>query len=298
VIGFRYKGEKLMTAKIINGTEIAAKKRQEIAKKVQELKSSGITPGLAVVLVGNDQASHTYVTNKQKACRELGMYSLLIEYPADVTEEELLAKIEELNEDELIHGILVQLPLPKHIDEKQVIETISPSKDVDGFHPINIGRMMTGQDAFLSCTPYGIMVLLEETGIDISGKNAVIVGRSNIVGKPIGQLLLNKNATVTYCHSKTNDLALHTTQADILVAAVGIPNFIKQEHVKEGAVVIDVGINRNELGKLCGDVAFAEVSEKAGFITPVPKGVGPMTITMLMYNTLKSAENASIKHLV
>jgi methylenetetrahydrofolate dehydrogenase (NADP+)/methenyltetrahydrofolate cyclohydrolase len=217
------------------------------------------------------------------------MNSLLIEMSEDIPEEELLAKIEELNEDSTIHGILVQLPIPKHIDESKVIETISPLKDVDGFHPINIGRMMTGQNAFLPCTPYGIMVLLEETGIAIAGKNVVVVGRSNIVGKPVGQLFLNQHATVTYCHSKTKDLKLHTKQADILVAAVGIPNFIKAEHVKEGAVVIDVGINRNEAGKLCGDVAFDEVSEKAGYITPVPKGVGPMTITMLMYNTLKSA---------
>ncbi|CAH2716314.1 Bifunctional protein FolD protein [Neobacillus rhizosphaerae] len=278
-----------MTAQIINGKEIAAKKRIEIAEKVAALKSQGVTPGLAVILVGNNHASRTYVTSKEKACQELGMNSLLIEMSEDIQEEELLAKIEELNEDSTIHGILVQLPIPKHIDESKVIETISPLKDVDGFHPINIGRMMTGQNAFLPCTPYGIMVLLEETGIAIAGKNVVVVGRSNIVGKPVGQLFLNQHATVTYCHSKTKDLKLHTKQADILVAAVGIPNFIKAEHVKEGAVVIDVGINRNEAGKLCGDVAFDEVSEKAGYITPVPKGVGPMTITMLMYNTLKSA---------
>ena len=282
-----------MSAKIIDGKEIAAKKKLEIAKEVQKLKEVGITPGLVVILVGNNPASRTYVTNKEKTCRELGMYSLLIELPEEVTEKELLDKINELNEDTQIHGILVQLPLPKHIDERKVIEAISPSKDVDGFHPINIGRMMTGQDAFLPCTPYGIMVLLEEAGISIAGKNVVVVGRSNIVGKPVGQLLLNQNATVTYCHSKTKDLSLHTKQADILVAAVGIPNFIKAEHIKEGAVVIDVGINRNEEGKLCGDVAFNEVSEIASFITPVPKGVGPMTITMLMYNTLKSARSSN-----
>ncbi len=279
----------VMTAQIINGKEIAAKKKLEIAEEVARLKTQGITPGLAVILVGRDHASQTYVNNKEKTCKELGMYSLLIEMDEKVSEEELLGKIDELNRDSAIHGILVQLPLPKHIDEKKVIETISPLKDVDGFHPINIGRMMTGQNAFLPCTPYGIMVLLEETGISIAGKNVVVVGRSNIVGKPVGQLFLNQHATVTYCHSRTKDLSLHTNQADILVAAVGIPNFIKAEHVKEGAVVIDVGINRNEAGKLCGDVAFDEVSEKAGFITPVPKGVGPMTITMLMYNTLKSA---------
>ncbi|QCJ43401.1 bifunctional methylenetetrahydrofolate dehydrogenase/methenyltetrahydrofolate cyclohydrolase FolD [Bacillus sp. S3] len=278
-----------MTAQIINGKEIAAKKRLEIAEEVEKLKSQGVTPGLAVILVGNNHASRTYVTSKEKACKELGMYSLLIEMPEEVSEEELLAKIEELNGNPEIHGILVQLPLPKHIDETKVIESISPLKDVDGFHPINIGRMMTGQNAFLPCTPYGIMVLLEETGISIAGKHVVVVGRSNIVGKPVGQLFLNRHATVTYCHSKTKDLKLHTKQADILVAAVGIPNFITAEHIKEGAVIIDVGINRNELGKLCGDVAFDEVSEIAGYITPVPKGVGPMTITMLMYNTLKSA---------
>jgi methylenetetrahydrofolate dehydrogenase (NADP+)/methenyltetrahydrofolate cyclohydrolase len=282
----------MMTAQIINGKEIAAKKKVEIAEHVTALKSQGVTPGLAVILVGSNHASRTYVTNKEKTCKELGMYSLLIEMQEEVSEEDLLAKIEELNGDPAIHGILVQLPLPKHIDERKVIETISPIKDVDGFHPLNIGRMMTGQNAFLPCTPYGIMVLLEETGISIAGKNVVVVGRSNIVGKPVGQLFLNQHATVTYCHSKTKDLKLHTKQADILVAAVGIPNFIKADHVKEGAVVIDVGINRNEDGKLCGDVAFDEVSEKAGYITPVPKGVGPMTITMLMYNTLKSAEQS------
>ncbi|MEH7491639.1 bifunctional methylenetetrahydrofolate dehydrogenase/methenyltetrahydrofolate cyclohydrolase FolD [Neobacillus niacini] len=280
-----------MAAIIIDGKEIAAKKKVEIASEVQKLKESGVTPGLAVILVGNNHASRTYVTNKEKTCRELGMHSVLIELPEMATQEELLTKIEELNGDPAIHGILVQLPLPKHIDETRVIESISPLKDVDGFHPINIGRMMTGQDAFLPCTPYGIMVLLEEMGISVAGKHVVVVGRSNIVGKPVGQLFLNQHATVTYCHSRTKDLQYHTSQADIIVAAVGIANFIKAEHVKEGAVVIDVGINRNEAGKLCGDVAFDEVSEKAGYITPVPKGVGPMTITMLMYNTLKSAKN-------
>jgi methylenetetrahydrofolate dehydrogenase (NADP+) / methenyltetrahydrofolate cyclohydrolase len=281
-----------MTATIINGKEIGEKKRMEIGEEVSRLKKLGVTPGLAVILVGNNDASRTYVTNKEKACKELGMNSVLIELPEEISEEELLSKIAELNMDTNIHGILVQLPIPKHIDEKKVIESISPLKDVDGFHPINIGRMMTGQNAFLPCTPYGIMVLLEETGISIAGKHVVVVGRSNIVGKPVGQLFLNKDATVTYCHSKTKDIKLHTNQADILIAAVGIPNFIKAEHVKDGAVVIDVGINRNEAGKLCGDVDFAEVSEKAGYITPVPKGVGPMTITMLMYNTLKSASES------
>lgn len=280
-----------MTATIIDGKEIAAKKKVEIAEEVKKLKEQGVTPGLAVILVGNNHASRTYVTNKEKTCLELGMHSVLIELHEEVSQEELLLKIEELNGDTAIHGILVQLPLPKHIDEIKIIEAISPLKDVDGFHPINIGRMMTGQDAFLPCTPFGIMVLIEETGISVAGKHVVVVGRSNIVGKPVGQLFLNQHATVTYCHSRTKDLQAQTSQADILVAAVGIANFIKADHVKEGAVVIDVGINRNEAGKLCGDVDFNEVVEKAGYITPVPKGVGPMTITMLMYNTLKSAKN-------
>ena len=280
-----------MTATIIDGKEIAAKKKVEIAEEVKKLKEQGVIPGLAVILVGNNHASRTYVTNKEKTCLELGMHSVLIELPEEVSQEELLLKIEELNGDNAIHGILVQLPLPKHIDEIKVIEEISPLKDVDGFHPINIGRMMTGQDAFLPCTPFGIMVLLEEIGISVAGKHVVVVGRSNIVGKPVGQLFLNQHATVTYCHSRTKDLQAQTSQADILVAAVGIANFIKADHVKEGAVIIDVGINRNEAGKLCGDVDFNEVVEKAGYITPVPKGVGPMTITMLMYNTLKSAKN-------
>ncbi|MBL4951454.1 bifunctional methylenetetrahydrofolate dehydrogenase/methenyltetrahydrofolate cyclohydrolase FolD [Neobacillus sp. YIM B02564] len=278
-----------MTAEIISGKEIAAKKRLELAKEVEKLKAQGITPGLAVILVGDNHASKTYVRNKQKACHELGMYSLLVELPEEVSEEELLKKIDELNNDPVIHGILVQLPLPKHIDEKKVIDTISPTKDVDGFHPVNIGKMMTGENGFLPCTPFGIIVMLEDTGISVAGKHAVVVGRSNIVGKPVGQLLLNRHATVTYCHSKTENLKHYTQTADILVVAVGIANFIKADHIKEGAVVIDVGMNRNEAGKLCGDVDFEEVSKKAGYITPVPNGVGPMTITMLMYNTVKAA---------
>lgn len=283
-----------MAAKLIDGKQIAKKKQEEIAKEVHDLKSRNIIPGLAVILVGNNPASRTYVKSKEKACLQLGMHSVLIEFPATIIEDELLAKIVELNEDSSIHGILVQLPLPNHINEKKVIETIIPDKDVDGFHPINIGRMMTGQDSFLPCTPYGVMVMLEEMNIPISGKHVVVVGRSNIVGKPSGQLFLNENATVTYCHSKTSDLKAITTQADILVAAVGKVDLITADHVKEGAVVIDVGMNRNQEGKLCGDVAFDEVKEKAGYITPVPGGVGPMTITMLMYNTLKSAKH--VKH--
>jgi methylenetetrahydrofolate dehydrogenase (NADP+) / methenyltetrahydrofolate cyclohydrolase len=279
-----------MAAIIIDGKQIAKKKHEEISKEVEQLKRENIIPGLVVILVGNNPASRTYVKNKEKTCTNLGMNSILVELPETVSEIELLAKIEEFNVDSSIHGILIQLPLPKHINEKKVIETIVPEKDVDGFHPVNIGRMMTGQDSFLPCTPYGIMVLLEEMNIPIEGKHVVVVGRSNIVGKPSGQLFLNENATVTYCHSKTKDLKSITNQADILVAAVGRVDFIKAEHIKNGAVVIDVGINRNHEGKLCGDVAFSEVQEKCGYITPVPGGVGPMTITMLMYNTLKSAK--------
>lgn len=280
-----------MAAVVIDGKEIAKKKRLEIVDQVQELKRQGLTPGLAVVLVGDNQASRTYVRSKQKTAQELGMHNVLIEYPESVSEHELLTRIAELNADSTIHGILVQLPLPGHIDETHLIEAISPEKDVDGFHPINVGRMMTGQEAFLPCTPYGVMVMLDEIGYDLTGKNVVVVGRSNIVGKPAGQLFLNENATVTYCHSKTMDLKEHTRNADVLVAAVGKAGLITSDHIKPGAVVIDVGMNRDENGKLCGDVAFAEVSEKAGYITPVPGGVGPMTIAMLMSNTLKSAKN-------
>ncbi|MDF9760627.1 methylenetetrahydrofolate dehydrogenase (NADP+)/methenyltetrahydrofolate cyclohydrolase [Peribacillus simplex] len=281
-----------MSAQIINGNEIAESVRQEMSKEVQQLREKNIVPGLAVILVGDNQASQTYVRHKQKACEDLGMHSVLIKKPAELSQEELIQSIDELNQDDSIHGILVQLPLPGHIQEKAIIEAISPEKDVDGFHPINIGRMMTGQDAFLPCTPYGVMVMLEYIDYDLEGKHVVIVGRSNIVGKPAGQMFLNANATVTYCHSKTKDLAYYTKQADVVVAAVGKRDTITSEHIKEGAVVIDVGMNRNEEGKLCGDVAFDEVKNKASFITPVPKGVGPMTITMLMKNTVKSAQKA------
>lgn len=281
-----------MSAQIINGKEIAESVRQEISKEVQQLREKNIVPGLAVILVGDNQASQTYVRNKQKACEDLGMHSILIKKPAELSQEELIQSIAELNQDDSIHGILVQLPLPGHIQEKAIIEAISPEKDVDGFHPINIGRMMTGQDAFLPCTPYGVMVMLEYIKYDLEGKHVVIVGRSNIVGKPAGQLFLNANATVTYCHSRTKDLAYYTKQADVVVAAVGKRDTITSDHIKEGAIVIDVGMNRNDEGKLCGDVAFDEVKNKASFITPVPKGVGPMTITMLMKNTVKSAQKA------
>jgi methylenetetrahydrofolate dehydrogenase (NADP+) / methenyltetrahydrofolate cyclohydrolase len=274
---------------IISGKEIAAKKREEIKLKVKKLKEKGIQPGLAVILVGDDQASERYVRNKQKACEEVGIYSLLQRYDSHITEAFLIEKIKELNHNPDIHGILVQLPLPKHIDPQIVIETISADKDVDGFHPINVGKLVIGEDSFIPCTPFGIMVMLEDINYDLTGKRAVVVGRSNIVGKPMGQLLLQKNATVTYCHSKTANLPSVTREADVLVSAVGIANFITAEHVKEGAVVIDVGMNRDENGKLCGDVLFEEVKDKASYITPVPGGVGPMTITMLLENTLKAA---------
>ncbi|MGN7402217.1 bifunctional methylenetetrahydrofolate dehydrogenase/methenyltetrahydrofolate cyclohydrolase FolD [Cytobacillus praedii] len=279
-----------MGKSLIDGKEIAREKKALISEEVEKLKKDGIVPGLAVILVGNDPASKTYVSNKERTCRELGMHSVLIELPETVSEQALLNQVAELNEDLSIHGILVQMPLPDHINETKVIETISPEKDVDGFHPVNVGRMMTGQDSFLPCTPYGVMEMLDYIGADIAGKHVVVVGRSNIVGKPAGQLFLNKNATVTYCHSKTTDLKAFTRQADILVAAVGKVNLITKDHVKEGAIVIDVGMNRNSEGKLCGDVDFSNVREIASYITPVPGGVGPMTITMLMFNTLKAAK--------
>ncbi len=279
-----------MTAKLIDGKQISQEIRKGLEIEVAELTSQGVKPGLAVILVGDNPASRTYVTSKQKSCRAIGMESVLIEYPANVSEKELLDKIKELNEDDTIHGILVQLPIPPHISETKVIETISPEKDVDGFHPINIGKMMTGQETFLPCTPFGVMQMLKYMGVKLEGKHAVIIGRSNIVGKPMGQLLLNENATVTYCHSRTNDLKSFTQQADILVAAVGRAKMVKADHIKEGAVVIDVGMNKDENGKLCGDVDFEDVKSKASHITPVPGGVGPMTITMLLYNTVKSAQ--------
>lgn len=284
-----------MPAQILNGKLISATIREKIAKDVELLKEEGITPGLAVILVGNDQASQTYVRNKEKACKQLAMKSEIIVYPASISEDELLEKLVELNHRSDIHGILVQLPLPDHIDEKRVIETIDPAKDVDGFHPINIGRMMTKQEALLPCTPFGILKMVQKTGIDISGKHVVVVGRSNIVGKPVGQLFLNENATVTYCHSKTVNLRHYTKQADILIAAVGIAKMIKADDVKEGAIVIDVGMNRDESNKLCGDVDFDDVMHKTSYITPVPGGVGPMTITMLMHNTLQAAKKSLLK---
>ncbi|WP_409369875.1 bifunctional methylenetetrahydrofolate dehydrogenase/methenyltetrahydrofolate cyclohydrolase FolD [Lysinibacillus sp. 38-6] len=279
-----------MSSAIINGKEIGQEIRNTVAERVARLKEQGLTPGLAVVLVGDNQASATYVRNKQKSCEAIGMFSELIKLPEETTQAELLRQIESLNNREDIHGILVQLPLPKHIDEDTVIATIAVDKDVDGFSPVSVGKMMLGQETFLPCTPFGVMKLLEYSGIEIAGKHAVIVGRSHIVGKPMGQLLLQKDATVTYTHSKTPDLPSFTKQADILIAAVGRANFITKEHVKEGAVVIDVGINRDENNKLCGDVNFSEVDGIASHITPVPGGVGPMTITMLLFNTVQAAE--------
>ncbi len=280
-----------MSSAIINGKEIGQEIRNAVAERVIRLKEQGLTPGLAVVLVGDNQASATYVRNKQKSCEAIGMYSELIKLPEETKQEELLTQIQQLNQREDIHGILVQLPLPKHIDEDTVIATIAVEKDVDGFSPVSVGKMMLGQETFLPCTPFGVMKLLEYSGIEIAGKHAVIVGRSHIVGKPMGQLLLQKDATVTYTHSRTPDLPSFTKQADILIAAVGRANFITKEHVKDGAVVIDVGINRDDNNKLCGDVNFAEVDGIASHITPVPGGVGPMTITMLLFNTVQAAEN-------
>ncbi|MFC4712014.1 bifunctional methylenetetrahydrofolate dehydrogenase/methenyltetrahydrofolate cyclohydrolase FolD [Planococcus dechangensis] len=284
-----------MTAELIDGKAVSLKIKERVQQRVEKLKANGITPGLSVVLVGDDSASQTYVKNKKKTCESLGMRSDLHLYPESLSEQELLAKIDELNKDPEIHGILVQLPLPRHIDEFNIITAIAPEKDVDGFHPISVGNLMIGKDTFLPCTPHGVMVLLEHYGIDPSGKHAVVIGRSNIVGKPVGQLLLQKDATVTYCHSKTTDLQAITKQADIIIAAIGRAKFIGTKHIKEGAVVIDVGMNRDEKGKLCGDVDFDAVRERASFITPVPGGVGPMTIAMLMENTLLSAEKGLSK---
>jgi len=283
------------TAEVINGKDLSHELKMEMKQEVADLLKDGIVPHLTVVLVGEDPASKSYVSGKQKACAETGMSSDLIELEDTVTEEELLNLIDKLNNDEKVHGILVQLPLPKHIQEQKVIESIDPSKDVDGFHPISIGRMMIGEDTFLPCTPYGIITMLKSKNIDIVGKHAVIIGRSNIVGKPVGQLLLNEHATVTYCHSRTENLRDFTKSADILVVAVGKPHVINGDDIKEGAVVIDVGVNRIEDGSLTGDVDFDSAKEKASYITPVPRGVGPMTITMLLKNTIKAAKELNGK---
>jgi len=280
-----------MAAKIISGKDIAKKIREELQVEVEKLKSEhGITPGLAVVLVGENPASVVYVRNKEKACAAVGIYSEKHDLPADTSQEDLLALIDRLNKDPKINGILVQLPVPDQIDEKAVLEAISPEKDVDGFHPYNIGRLLTGDATFISCTPFGVMKMLDYSGIELKGKHAVIVGRSNIVGKPVALLLMERHATITICHSRSVPLENYTRQADILIAAIGRAEMIKADMVKEGAVVIDVGINRNADGKLVGDVAFDEVSRKASAISPVPGGVGPMTIAMLLYNTVLSAK--------
>jgi len=283
-----------MTAQIIDGNALSKQLRGEVAQRAAALTAKGLKPGLAVVLVGDNQASQVYVRNKVKGCEEAGMHSVLEKYDAAMTEAELLARIDALNNDPSIHGILVQLPLPKHIDDHKVIEAISPEKDVDGFHVASAGALMVGEQGFKACTPYGCMKMLESIGMkDLRGKHAVVIGRSNIVGKPMAMMLLQANATVTITHSGTADLAAMTRQADVIVAAVGKRNVLTADMVKPGAVVIDVGMNRDDEGKLCGDVDTAGVKEVAGYITPVPGGVGPMTITMLLVNTIESAERAA-----
>ena len=279
-------------AEIINGKIVSAKLRDEIASKVVDFKAKyGGAPGLAVIVVGDDPASAVYVRNKHKACLEVGITSYQIELPGDISEDELISKIDELNADDSVNGILVQLPLPRSINEEHVINRISPEKDVDAFHPANVGRILIGNYRLLPCTPAGIIALMDHYGVEIAGKRCVVIGRSNIVGKPMSLLLTERNGTVTLCHSKTRDIDKICREADIIVVAVGRTGFLKADMVKPGAVVIDVGINRLDNGKLCGDVAFDEVSEVASMITPVPGGVGPMTIATLLKNTLTAAEN-------
>ena len=292
-----------MTAKIIDGEQIAQDMREEIKAEIEQLKEKGIVPGLGVILVGEDPASQSYVTAKERTCEELGIYSDNNRLPADSTQEDLIALVKKMNEDPKINGILVQLPLPKHLNEAEVLMTIDPAKDVDGFHPVNVGKMMVGEKGFLPCTPHGVVQLLARSGVKIEGAHVVVVGRSNIVGKPVANMLLQKkenaNATVTVCHTRTKDIAHFTKQADIIIAAAGRPNTITADMVKEGVAVIDVGVNRvDDPGRkkgyrLVGDVDFEAVKEKASVITPVPGGVGPMTITMLMYNTVESAKMAN-----
>lgn len=280
-----------MSAEIISGKEVAKSIKEELKVEIAGLKEQGIVPGLSVILVGDDPASHSYVKGKEKASIEVGIKSEVIRSENTITQEELLAEIKRLNEDESVHGILVQLPLPKHIDEDAVINAIDPNKDVDGFHPVNVGKLMIGEDAYLPCTPAGIIELIKRTGTEIKGKHAVVVGRSNIVGKPVSILLLREHATVTICHSRTKNLEEITKQADILIAAVGRAEMLTEEHVSPDTIVIDVGVNRHEeTKKLVGDVDFEGVSKIASFITPVPGGVGPMTITMLMKNTVEAAK--------
>ncbi len=283
-----------MAAEILSGKEMSESLRKEIAERVVRLKEQGVTPGLAVILVGNDPASEIYVRNKGNGCAETGMYSRTMNMPEETTQEQLEAAIEELNADPAIHGILVQLPLPKHLDENAALAKILPEKDVDGFHLINAGHMLTGTEGVVACTPRGALYMIKSTGLDLNGKEAVVIGRSNIVGKPMAMLLLRENCTVTMCHSRTRNLAEHTRRADILVAAVGKAGFVTADMVKPGAVVIDVGINRVD-GKVKGDVDFDAVKEIAGWITPVPGGVGKMTITMLLANTVEAAERTLAK---
>ena len=279
-----------MTAQLIDGKALAAQVRSEITQRVATLKAQGVTPGLAVILVGDNPASQVYVRNKVKACQDCGMHSVLEQYSADLTQAALLERVQALNADPAIHGILVQLPLPAHINAQKVIEAISPAKDVDGFHMISAGALMTGIPGFWPCTPYGCMKMLEHIGYPLRGKHAVVIGRSNIVGKPMALMLLAQDATVTICHSRTPDLKAQTLQADVIVAAVGKRNVLTADMVKPGAVVMDVGMNRDDNGRLCGDVDFEGVKQVASYITPVPGGVGPMTIAMLLVNTLQAAE--------
>lgn len=282
-----------MTAQLIDGNALSHQLRQSVAQRAAALLTFGIRPGLAVILVGDNPASQVYVRNKIKACEANGLHSVLEKYDANFSEAELLSRVKALNDDPGIHGILVQLPLPPHIDTHRVIETIAPLKDVDGFHVASAGALMVGQPGFKPCTPYGCMKMLESIGCDPKGKHAVVIGRSNIVGKPMAMLLLQASATVTICHSATPNLGHHTRQADIVIAAVGKQNVLRADMVKPAAVVIDVGMNRNDQGKLCGDVDFDAVRHVASWITPVPGGVGPMTITMLLVNTIESAERAA-----
>ncbi len=275
---------------IIDGKAVSKKVKEDVKAECEQLKAKGVTPGLAVIIVGDDSASQVYVHNKEVACEACGFYSVKYALPAETTQEELNALIDKLNKDDKINGILCQLPLPSHLDDKEVINRIDPLKDVDAFHPVNVGAIMIGDYNYLPCTPAGVMELIHSTGVDVSGKKAVVMGRSNIVGKPMAMLLLHENATVEITHSKTQNLADITKEADILVAAIGKAKFVKADMVKDGAVVIDVGMNRDENGKLCGDVDFEDVKDKCSFITPVPGGVGPMTIAMLMKNTLTAAK--------
>ena len=275
---------------LIDGKAVSLQVKQQVKQECDKLKTKGVTPGLAVIIVGDDPASQVYVRNKEKACEECGFYSVKYALDADTTQDELNALIDKFNKDEKINGILCQLPLPKHLDDKEVINRIDPIKDVDAFHPVNVGAIMIGDYNFLPCTPAGVMELIHSTGVDVTGKKAVVIGRSNIVGKPMAMLLLHENATVEITHSKTIDLKSITKEADILVAAIGRAKFVTADMVKNGAIVIDVGMNRDENGKLCGDVDFENVKDKCSFITPVPGGVGPMTISMLMRNTLTAAK--------